>query len=678
MNRFLLLSFFIITSLISFGQDIDNDSLTRTAIIKNKTDANKVSFSADKPALRQIAGAPKAYYSHYWEFGDGHYSKKDNPTHTYKTKGNYSVRLSTTNNYDDGKPPTSRPKRISITDVSSTDFDDENVNLIDQDHGFRLVNDREPSPNEEMQLVVSYANDKPYPTNGKLYVFYNEKKYKNKNFNLIDTRTHYGETEVEMQEIIAANNLINYNDFKNISGFNSVTNIASQEVDTIIKSNLFATLEKAKTEYQDVKVWEFDNLKPEEKRNLFLSFKTTPEMLKDTTAVISIRSIYVPEDGGDAHQIRTKELEIVTSHDPNKMAVYDTRLSYRRVRNKRLKYKIRFQNNGEGPARLIKLNTDIPEMLTISSLKVLDMYPKVPICPKGVEAKYSCLDTVFFKDKISFQFKNIHLPGSNQKGVEEKDSTKGFVKYSLQFIKDFHKKPSRSKTAIIFDKNPPIITNTATSRFRTGLSIGVKAGYSYLAPAITKGKDLESSFDSFDDEVLSGDSYFLGLTISPYRTYRFYYQAEITGDIQKLHSKTTTSYIEELPETIRTTEQTTTISNYKQNLLLVPASVRYNFNSIFAVGAGVQLNVIVSNKEETVIKYHSKETYESADGIIIIEEENHSESNTKELPASLEDYTPFVDITAGLARIGPSVGFRYLYPIKQENPVFQIYAIWKF
>ena len=677
MNKLILFLIpFFLTSLISFAQKTENDSLTRTAIIKNRTEANTVSFTAERPALRQIAGAPKAYYSNYWEFGDGHYSKKDDPTHTYKVKGDYTVRLSTTNNYDDGKPPTSRPKRIAITDISSTDFDDENMALLDKFYGFRLVNDREPSPNEEMQLVVSYANSKTYTTNGKLYVFYNEHKYKNKNFNLIDTRTHYGEREVEMQEIIAKNTSINYNNFVNVSGFDAVAIIAAQETDTIIKQNLPATLEKAKTTYQDVKVWDFDNLKPEEKRNLFLTFKTTPEMLKDTSAVISIRSVFVPEEGRDAHQIRTKELEIVNSHDPNKMAVYETRMSYRRMQNKRLKYKIRFQNNGDGPASLIKLNTDIPEMLDITSLKVLDMYPKVPICPKGVNAKYSCLDTVFSKDQISFQFKNIHLPGSNQKGVEEKDSTKGFVKYSLQFGKNFNKKPSRSKTAIIFDKNPPIITNTASSRFKTGLSIGIKAGYSYLAPA-TNPKDLKNSFDSFDYEF-SGSSYSLGLTISPYRTYRLYYQAEVMSDFQKLSSKTTSTYIEELPETTRTIKETTTISNNKKNLLFVPASIRYNFNAIFAVGTGVQLNLNISNKEEIVVEYNSKETRESADGMILISEINNVNYNTKEIPVSLEDYSPFVDITAGLSRIGPSIGLRYLYPIKQENHTFQVYAIWKF
>ena len=145
-------------------------------------------------------------------------------------------------------------------------------------------------------------------------------------------------------------------------------------------------------------------------------------------------------------------MEIVTSHDPNKMASNGTFMNYRLVRFKRLKYKIRFQNNGEGPARTIRLETDLPDMFDKSTLKVEDMYPKCEICPKQKVA-YSCLDTIFTDSQVIFTFKNIYLPGSEQKGVMDKDSTKGFVKYSIKFGKDFHKKNTKSQTAIVFDKD---------------------------------------------------------------------------------------------------------------------------------------------------------------------------------------------------------------------------------
>lgn len=53
-------------------------------------------------------------------------------------------------------------------------------------------------------------------------------------------------------------------------------------------------------------------------------------------------------------------MEIVTSHDPNKMSTNGMFINYRLVRFKRVKFKTRFQNNGEGPARMIRLETDVP------------------------------------------------------------------------------------------------------------------------------------------------------------------------------------------------------------------------------------------------------------------------------------------------------------------------------
>lgn len=688
----------ILFSVPSYGQKINKDTLLRVAKIQHIATNNKVQFTADTPQLRQIAGAPKAFYTYFWEFGDGHYSTDNNPKHTYKNKGEYTTRLIATNNYDDGPPPTSRPKKVNITDVSSTDYVDENRNLIDKHHGFRLLNNREPSPNQEMQVVMSYANTKDYTTQGKLYVFFNEKKFKNKNFNLVDTRTYYGEIKKEEKLDLAFQKQMSYNNFVLTTGIQTLYNSFVEETDTLIKHNLPATLKKAKETYQDYSVWEFDNLQANEKRNLFLSFKTTPEMLKDTTAIISIRSIFVPEQGNDAHQIRTKEMEIVTSHDPNKMAVYNTRINYRFMRFKRLKYKVRFQNNGEGPASLIKLNVEVPKMLDKSTLKVLDMYPKVPICPDGETVQYSCLDTVRIKEGISFQFKNIYLPGSNQKGVHEKDSTKGFVKYAMKFGKKFHKIRSRSKTVIIFDKNEPIITNTASSRFSTGLSIGVRAGYNYFLTK-DKGESLEIPNIIPAGNSLTvikqskGHSYFTGLTFSPYKSYRWYFQAETYLDkklfetdytikyLQRVTYETTNADGEVVEESILAhVKQTYNKETTQTNLFVVPASVRYNINSIIGLGAGVQLNLRMNGTTDESIQkeyytFNENQPEELGDELEFL---FSKKKDITEFGWELYDYMPYIDMTIGASRIGPSLGVRYLYPIKQKQQILQFYAIWKF
>lgn len=646
-----------------FGQSVKKDTITRTASINTSVNANSVIFTPEVPKLNQIAGAPKAFYTYFWEFGDGNYSKQEKPIHTYKNKGNYKARVSVTNNYDDGKPPTTRPKDVSVLEDSFDTSKNENHQLLASNDGFKIQIDRDPVPEEEIQFVVSYGNDKEYPTSGKVYVFFNEKKYKAKNFELTDARLHNYEKEISDEIIVDDTRYLSENELIQSTGVTTFFEGDIFNVDTL-HLNLPLSVQKAKDYYHDFKLFDFDNLQSKEERNMFFTFKTTPEMIKDTSAVITIRSIYVPERGNDTHKIRTKEMEIVTSHDPNKMAVFDTRLNYRLVRFKRLKYKVRFQNDGEGPARLIKLNVDIPKMLDKSTLEVLDMYPKCPICPEE-EVRYSCLDTIISKDQISFQFKNIYLPGTAQKGVHDKDSTQGFVKYSLKFGKDFHKQKSKSKTEIIFDKNEPIITNTSTSRFSPGISVGAKAGY-----------------NSFPD-LKNSKAYFIGATLSPYKSYKKYLQAEIMmgiHDFDKFKSVVSETGPIDLATGVKydntLLESETNLSYAKLNIDVVPISFRYNFNGLLGVGFGPQISFDISNNKTGSISsnYFYYNNGRKGDPIEELTKVEKIDSNE---PFSDLKYGLFGDITIGASRIGPSIGARYIYNFNEPHAQLHLYAIWK-
>lgn len=643
------------------SQEIVQDSISRKAFIEFEQVQHQYILRPVTPPLRQIAGAPKAFYSYFWEFGDGNYSFKKNPQHQFKSNKQYTVRLSLTNNYDDGLPPTTRPKLLDNSSDVSTISPNESHYLNHRHNGFRLLTNREPIPNQELEFVISYGNKSPFPSQGKIYLFYNELKYKDKNFNLVDVRTYHNEQEEAMEAL--AYNYLSKETIIRSTGIDNILPKKHMATDTL-QHNLPATLADAQQIYADVKVWNVNDLVSNEERNLFLTFKTTPEMLKDTSAIISIRSVYVPERGGDAHQVKTKEMEIVTSHDPNKMAVYNTFLNYRLVRFKRLKYKVRFQNNGEGPARLIKLNVDIPTMLDKTSLKIIDMYPKVPICPKGKKVRYSCMDTVFYGDKISFQFKNIYLPGTEQKGVQEKDSTKGFVKYSLKFGKDFHKIKSKSKTEIIFDKNDPIITNSATSRFLPGISIGAKAGYNYIF--------------GVDDSK----SYFIGATISTYKAYKWYPQAEL------MISSTTysdTNNRQQIIENIDSPnglyksvfkESSSNIATERMAIDVVPASIRYNVNGVFGLGIGAHVSMDYSTK---LTATNSESYFSDQNGVKgdPIQDLNNSSTTSTKTSFKNINYGVFGDITIGASRIGPSLGVRYIHHFKVPHGQLHLYAIWK-
>jgi hypothetical protein len=141
MKKLILIAALFLGISFCFSQTKPKDTITRKAIIGFDQKGNKVSFKPETPPLIQIAGAPPANYTYFWELGDGHYSREKEPKHTYKKKGDKTVRLAVTNNYDNGKPPATRPKTVAVTELSETDYQD--IASIEQHDGFLLQKNRE-------------------------------------------------------------------------------------------------------------------------------------------------------------------------------------------------------------------------------------------------------------------------------------------------------------------------------------------------------------------------------------------------------------------------------------------------------------------------------------------------------------------------------------------------------
>ncbi|WP_299312408.1 PKD domain-containing protein [uncultured Aquimarina sp.] len=662
MNRFSALFIAICLPFFCIGQIVTNDTIPRIAPISYEIQGNQVNYNAEMPPLNQIAGAPKAFYTYYWEFGDGDYSFKEKPVHIYKKNGKYNAKLWATNNYDNGKPPASRPKSISVDNAKDEASINDNSPFT-EDEDLILKRNREPIPDQEIVFITSYKNNNNYISNGKLYLFYNDRQFKNDNFIIKDTRLHYGE---QIAPIDAITSKLPENDDHTLVASNNISFLYNKTLfvqDTTKRKNFPLTLEESKALYRSYQIIEFDDMKPGEERNIFRTLKTTPEMIKDTSAIVTLRSVYVPDNNFDDHTVKDTEMEIVTSHDPNKMSSNAFLMNYRFARFKRLKFKVRFQNNGEGPANTIKLEVDTPKMFDKSTLKIDSMYPECPICPKEREVNYSCLDTILKKDKIIFQFNRIYLPGSEQKNVEEIDSTKGFVKYTMKFGKNFHKKKTRSRTAIYFDKNDPIITNYATTRFLPGISIGAKAGYITIP------------------ELDNQREYFVGATLSPFKSYRGYYQAELLvsassfDEIRNFETRSTQANgIENLIE-FSEANKYNSISLYA-----IPASYRYNFTNFLAMGAGVQLKLDLTstNDQETTGTGFIIEG--QGQGQIITPDRDLDSFTIQKLDDTFTNFQTgvFIGMNLGAVRIGPSLGIRYVYNFDSPNSQIQFYGIWKF
>ena len=669
----IILSFLLIISIGScLAQVKVKDTITRKAKIKFEQKANVLNFKPETPPLIPIVGAPKPNYTYLWEMGDGHYSREAEPKHIYKSKGEFTARVAVTNNYDNGKPPATRPRKVAINEISSEIYKD--IASIELQNGLNIQKNCDPIPEQEMVVVLSYQNLENYVANGKLYFFCNEKQFKNNNFELLEYRVHNGEREIK-ENTVACNLDIDESNRYLASENSFVENKKYSKTTT--EEDLDATLLEANKTFKNVTILEFDNAESKETRNVFFTFKTTPEMIKDTSATVTMRSIFVPNRSYKNHKIKNLEMQIVTSHDPNKMSSNATSMNYRTVRFKNINFKTQFQNNGEGAARTIRLETDTPDMFDKKTLKIVESYPKCPICPKGEEPKTSCLDTIIKQKQIHFTFKNIYIPGSNQKNIKEIDSTKGFVKYTMKFNKDFHKQTTTSKTAIFFDKNEPVITNNAKTGFKMGISIGARTGFNIY------------------QKLENAKSYFLGATISPFKSYKMYWQSEIYFNNFQNSFVTKTEFTQEQLQTpynlgngqiidIANSQITTTTSKKRNSLEVVPVSLRYNLNNFIGIGIGPQFSITINDIEnvEVIKKYFSIANSTSTPPRPEIEltriEKTDNFENKIDLFKQVQTNF-FADVTFGFARIGPSLGARYLFNTKSSDlSHIQVYAIWKF
>lgn len=238
----------------------------------------------------------------------------------------------------------------------------------------------------------------------------------------------------------------------------------------------------------------------------------------------------------------------------------------------------------------------------------------------------------------------------------EKDSTKGFVKYTIKFNKDFHKKTTRSRTAIYFDKNEPVVTNYAVTRFQPGLSIGAKAGYNFF-PRLNNSK-----------------SYFTSITFSPYKSYRWYWQVELQNNLHEYQTKPTIINNTVLTANgVKQLERKTILSNYRDVSTEIPVLIRYNINNYFGCGAGISMGINLHQSESNEIK---TETFETDQANTLLNSFTTSEEGKTAFNSFKSGF--LIDFTAGFSRIGPSFGARYSINSKKDFNYFQLYAIWKF
>lgn len=660
-----------------------NPQDTLPAGIQSIVADNQVKFSPQVRALRQVAGAPEAFYTYFWDLGDGRFSFENEPTHHYRDTGTYQVRLYATNNYDDGKAPPTKPRPVKIKSKTQETPATWASHFFKSDGSVELKINRSPKPGEDFVLLAGYRNQQSTPLNGSLVLFFNEKQFAHRGFALEEKRLYHGEDSSNMQTLLArmdakvvekswamrsgpAANQLTANQQEGIAttGFFHASVFAGQSYYTGYSEQTKTMIQLLQANYSDNNVVHFSNLAAGKEQFMFLTINTLPEMIQDTNATVTMGILYIPDDITMLPELFELEMEVVASHDPNRLQLKQRMINYRFMgKNKELNYKVRFQNTGKGPAKMVKIGIDIPPQLNTASLEIKSMSPACTWCDSAYNNQ-SCLDTIRTPDSLYFIFKNIYLPGLQQEGVSDKDSTKGFVEYSLRFKKRPKKLPFESRAAIVFDKNEPIFTNRSKAKFVKGFSPGIMAGY-----AIPLNKD----------GLQQRGPIKIGFQLTPFAPSRPYFQFEVHAGF---------GVKEKSPTTIVRTQRDTVVNavsylinsrelflTYDHQIVeFVPLHYRYNLNNWMGIGVGAHVQLQLSTKTTLFTKTFLTDLKKPDMIAATIEK---SELQPKEWFTSWHA-APFVDLQIGRVRQGPAVGARYMRPLQnKETGSLQVYGVFR-
>jgi PKD repeat protein len=647
----------LVLLLIAGTSCLAQDSIPPEIRVDDRGDS--LHFSARLRALRQIAGAPAAFYTYFWELGDGHFSFDKDPVYAYRDTGEYQVRFYATNNYDDGKAPPTRPRPVKVK-KKIAGADGWASHFFRGRGGIEMKINRYPKPGEDFVTIVGYRNRNGAPFSGSVVLFYNERQIGRDGFALAEQRCYNKESNGSLDELMARL------ETPVIKGRASLWGEAGADrgndepgVDEAASS----MLHQLEEEYTKHTVLHFAAMKPGEERFVFLDMNTLPGMLQDTNATVDFTAMLVPDDRALAPEQFQMDMQIVASHDPNRMRLVGRRINYRFMRkDKQLTYRVEWQNTGKGPTRKISVGVAIPRQLDPGSLQVKAISPACVWCDSAYN-RQSCFDTVRRGDSIYFVFNNIYLPGLEQEGVKDQDSTTGSIEYTVRFKKKPKKIPFASQANIVFDRNPPVTTNRAMARFIKGISPGIMVGYSALP--------------SNGAYSARGPLQF-GYVLAPYKPYRPYFQAEVfvgllhqndfTGTVVKDNSDT---LIGGLPVLI-TGRQTVTTTR-RNSFEITPLHYRYNINNWLGVGLGAMAQVNIS--EQTTVE---NKVYFVSKALPL----NTMISNTSQKSSVTWlgnwNAAPFADLQIGRVRTGPVLGIRYIRLLKGDiTDRFFLYAGFK-
>ncbi|MDX2246978.1 MAG: PKD domain-containing protein [Bacteroidia bacterium] len=621
-----------------------------------------------QPPLKPVGGTTAPKWLYFWEFGDGHYSEEEFPVHTFSRAGDFEVKVYLTPAYslDRGKKFV---QTIAITQTGAT-RSEKMYPVLTPQAAIRLTsNNNELVMREELQLVIHYLPPPGY-TSGKIVLAFNEKLSARKSFRYIGSRLYSGEKE-----------------------------IADVFSDPGVKGNAgyLSYLETQAADYQSVMAFSYEQKTPQTSRIFVTLGVESPRVGME----IGLKVFFIPDKGPlrPTGTYYTKTMMILASHDPNRITVIPRTIEFPVPVDTAFKYRVFFQNKGEGDANGIRVRVNIDPTLNSDSLVVLDARianELCPMCNDTMSDRASCLEVEKQEKYLDFVFKNVRLAGTKGAETQDNQTTKGEITFRMKPRLVNSEKGAKvadvdavfTRAAIKFDtEEDTIFTNQIDTQFRLR-TIGVKAGYNLgrpLSELVSSASGLSNVFVAVsfsDNPVHKGQAWESEVAYSGYR---------FTRDKSQI-------YINENDLLNRDSIQTKLALNlYYLDIL---AQSRFHFNDYVGVGFGGGFSTLIAGVgqyEATLEDEQSVQTVgqEVRTGLAFLGREYEElvfplgekfDPDIQNNPGAFLAMNLFAELGLGKVNRGPMAGFRYgsrfqngLFDFSFSRQNFmQVFFQWKF
>ncbi|MBF4515695.1 T9SS type A sorting domain-containing protein [Flavobacterium sp. ANB] len=218
--------------------------------------------------------------------------------------------------------------------------------------------------------------------------------------------------------------------------------------------DLVSTSLTVSNQTQNNLIWDFSNLKPFESREITLTLNVNSpteipavnnnDILKYTASINSSEIDETPIDN-----IFELNQTVLGSYDPNDKTCLEGDVIKPELIGEYVHYLIRFENTGTYPAE----NIVVKDMIDLSKFDISTLVP--------TSASHSYTTKISNGNKVEFIFEKINLPfddANNDGYIAFKIKTLSSLKVGDKF---------QNEANIYFDYNFPILTNKATSTFKT-------------------------------------------------------------------------------------------------------------------------------------------------------------------------------------------------------------------